>query len=140
MIRYTYYKRSSIPTILTDPCLRGLNCVYILTTVPGTTHSGDLQKEKKKKKKAFMAHLGHPRPSLEIIRYVCTVFIVREDACTREKQQGRLAVGGGLGREAIQVMSGMLLLYNSRHLGLPSFDLQSSSGLTHSTSEHSAGT
>lgn len=58
----------------------------------------------------------------------------------REKQQGRLAVGGGLGREAIQVMSGMLLLYNSRHLGLRSFDLQSSSGLTHSTSEHSAGT
>lgn len=57
----------------------------------------------------------------------------------REKQQGRLAVGGGLGREAIQVMSGMLLLYNSRHLGLRSFDLQSSSGLTHSTSEHSAG-
>lgn len=49
-------------------------------------------------------------------------------------------VGGGLGREAIRVMSGMLLLYNSRHLGLPSFDLQSSSGLTHSTSEHSAGT
>lgn len=58
----------------------------------------------------------------------------------REKQQGRLAVGGGLGREAIRVMSGMLLLYNSRHLGLPSFDLQSSSGLTHSTSEHSAAT
>lgn len=37
-------------------------------------------------------------------------------------------------------MSGMLLLYNSRHLELRSFDLQSSSALTHSTSEHSAGT
>lgn len=37
-------------------------------------------------------------------------------------------------------MSGMLFLYNSRHLELRSFDLQSSSALTHSTSERSAGT
>lgn len=75
--------------------------------------------------------------------YVLYSLFAKTHVHKREKQQGRLAVGllgGGLGREAIQVMSGMLLLYNSRHLGLRSFDLQSSSGLTHSTSEHSAST